>query len=116
MKLTTLKPRIQTMASKLPVLVPGSWRTDRQSSSDRGYNYQWQQARKVFLRQRPLCQCPDCQDGKIRVIVATVVDHIIPHRGDMVLFWKQSNWQAMSKQCHDKKTAKEDGGFGHPMK
>ena len=31
----------------------------------------------------------------------------------MALFWLRSNWQAMAKTCHDKKTAREDGGFGN---
>jgi 5-methylcytosine-specific restriction enzyme A len=31
----------------------------------------------------------------------------------MTLFWDRNNWQAMAKACHDKKTASEDGGFGH---
>ena len=31
----------------------------------------------------------------------------------MKLFWDSNNWQSMSKQCHDRKTATEDGGFGH---
>lgn len=44
---------------------------------------------------------------------ASVVDHIVPHRGDANLFWDQSNWQAMSKSCHDRKTARENGGFGN---
>jgi 5-methylcytosine-specific restriction protein A len=44
---------------------------------------------------------------------ASVVDHIVPHRGDMALFWDRSNWQAMSKLCHDRKTARENGGFGN---
>jgi len=43
---------------------------------------------------------------------ATVVDHVIPHRGNQDIFWDQSNWQAMSKPCHDSKTALEDGGLG----
>jgi len=47
------------------------------------------------------------------VQAATVVDHIKPHRGDKTLFWERSNWQALCKQCHDIKTAKEDGGFGN---
>jgi 5-methylcytosine-specific restriction protein A len=47
------------------------------------------------------------------VTVATVVDHILPHRGDRVLFWDRSNWQALSKKCHDRKTAEHDGGFGN---
>ncbi|WP_260427988.1 hypothetical protein [Burkholderia stagnalis] len=42
-----------------------------------------------------------------------MVDHRIPHRGDPALFWDQSNWCAMSKPCHDAKTAREDGGFGN---
>lgn len=39
---------------------------------------------------------------------ATVVDHIIPHRGDNKLFWDKSNWQSLCKRCHDKKTMTED--------
>jgi len=46
------------------------------------------------------------------VRAATVVDHKVPHRGDQVLMWDQNNWQSMAKECHDKKTAREDGGFG----
>jgi len=39
-----------------------------------------------------------------RLTPATVVDHIIPHRGDERLFWDETNWQPLCKQCHDKKT------------
>jgi 5-methylcytosine-specific restriction protein A len=39
---------------------------------------------------------------------ATVVDHIIPHRGDEKLFWDRDNWQALCKSCHDHKTWTED--------
>ena len=35
---------------------------------------------------------------------ATVVDHVIPHRGDRKLFWDEQNWQPLCKECHDKKT------------
>lgn len=28
-----------------------------------------------------------------RVTIATIVDHVIPHRGDMDLFWDASRWQ-----------------------
>jgi len=46
-----------------------------------------------------------CQrDG--RTNPASVVDHIIPHRGVAALFWDQSNWQSLCKRCHDRKTAK----------
>jgi 5-methylcytosine-specific restriction protein A len=37
-----------------------------------------------------------------------VVDHVVPHRGDPVVFWDQDNWRALCKRCHDAKTARED--------
>jgi len=84
----------------------------RGNAYQRGYGPRWQKARTGFLRAHPLCQCSECQEGKLRTTIATVVDHIVPHKGDMTLFWDRNNWQAMSKACHDKKTAREDGGFG----
>jgi 5-methylcytosine-specific restriction protein A len=44
-----------------------------------------------------------------RYVKATVVDHIIPHRGDPTLFWDESNWQPLCKKCHDQKTRNEEG-------
>ncbi|WP_324290694.1 AAA family ATPase [Ancylobacter sp. SL191] len=42
---------------------------------------------------------------------ATVVDHIIPHRGDSKLFWSRSNWQALCVTHHSRsKQAAEKGG------
>jgi 5-methylcytosine-specific restriction protein A len=43
---------------------------------------------------------------------ATVVDHIIPHKGDRRLFHDPRNLMPMCKPCHDRKTARYDGGFG----
>jgi 5-methylcytosine-specific restriction endonuclease McrA len=104
-KLAKLKPRVQVLAgNRMARIVPGSWRTDKQTSGHRGYDYRWQQARARFLAEHPLCQCQECDDGRKRVMPATVVDHRIPHRGDLDLFWDRSNWQAMSKACHDAKT------------
>ena len=100
----------------------------RESSTKRGYGYKWQKAREQFLREHPLCQCPECKEGEIRLLKAEVVDHRIPHKLDDAmksgsteliaqaqhLFWDRKNWQAMAKVCHDKKTAREDGAFGNP--
>lgn len=81
----------------------------RGTAHERGYSVAWQKAREGFLRLHPLCaECERNGD----VTAATVVDHIKPHRGDKVLFWLRSNWQALCKLCHDRKTATEDGGFG----
>jgi hypothetical protein len=35
------------------------------------------------------------------MVAAVVVDHIVPHRGDMKLFWDSGNWQSLCKTCHD---------------
>jgi 5-methylcytosine-specific restriction protein A len=74
---------------------------------ERGYNYKWQQAGKRFLLDNPLCVY--CQKVG-RITPATVVDHIIPHRGDEELFWDVSNWQSLCKRCHDSVKAKEERG------
>ena len=84
----------------------------RPSSNARGYNYQWQVYRRRYLREHPLCvSCLGMTPE--RITEATVVDHIIPHRGDMKLFWNPTNHQALCKICHDRKTATEDGAFGN---
>ena len=44
---------------------------------------------------------------------AKEVDHIVPHKGDMKLFWDQTNWQSLCKPCHDSvKQAEEAAGLG----
>lgn len=74
---------------------------NRETAAARGYDQRWRKARLMFLKKNPLCmRCMN--DG--RYVRATVVDHINPHRGDQSLFWDESNWQALCKKCHDRKT------------
>lgn len=81
----------------------------RGTRTQRGYSNRWLRYRAHFLRAHPLCV--RCQAlGRIKT--ATVVDHILPHRGDRALFWDKANHQPLCKSCHDRKTALEDGGFG----
>jgi len=84
---------------------------DRPSYHEWYNSTRWREARLRFLRQNPLCECVDCKRLN-RLLPATVVDHKIPHKGNINLFWDMSNWQPMAKRCHDRKSAKEDGGFG----
>ncbi|QNB48516.1 HNH endonuclease [Thermanaerosceptrum fracticalcis] len=80
----------------------------RGTAAQRGYDARWRKARKRFLSANPLCA--ECmKQGKI--VPAIVVDHIRPHKGDYELFWDESNWQPLCKQCHDRKTATEDSNF-----
>ena len=77
----------------------------RRSAKERGYDSKWRVSRKRFLKANPLCvKCLKVD----RLVDATVVDHIIPHRGDKELFWDESNWQALCKSCHDRKTMTTD--------
>ncbi len=78
---------------------------DRPSAESRGYNSKWRRVRAAYLRKHPLCVI--ClRNG--RYVQATVVDHIIPHRNRPELMWDESNFQALCKSCHDKKTWTED--------
>ena len=29
-----------------------------------------------------------------------LVDHIMPHKGNMALFWNRANWQPLCNHCH----------------
>lgn len=51
-----------------------------------------------------------------KVVVAECVDHIIAHRGDMALFWDESNWQSLCLHHNSVKAAKEEGAFGNITK
>ena len=85
----------------------------RGTAASRGYGHRWQKAREGFLRAHPLCAR---HEARGEVVAAEVVDHIVPHKGDLSLFWNRSNWQPLCKRCHDIKTACEDGGFGRRVK
>lgn len=87
-----------------------SYDKHRGTAHQRGYNSRWSRYRLAFLKKHPLCV--KCEQGN-RLTPATVVDHIIPHKGDKTLFWDTKNHQPLCKRCHDIKTAKEDGGFGN---
>lgn len=70
----------------------------RGTRSERGYDNRWIRARKAYLAKHPLCAyC--LRMG--RTTAALIVDHIKPHRGNMVIFWDSGNWQALCKEHHD---------------
>jgi 5-methylcytosine-specific restriction protein A len=73
----------------------------RGNRHQRGYTSKWDRASKNYLKANPLCT--ECyKNGKRKP--ATLVDHIEPHKGDQVLFWKISNWQGLCVPCHARKT------------
>ena len=76
------------------------------------YGYDWQVYRIKFLQQRPFCAM--CQEKGLSV-AATIVDHIVPHNGDRILFWAASNHQPLCKPCHDGDKQRIDNAnrYGH---
>jgi 5-methylcytosine-specific restriction enzyme A len=73
----------------------------RQTAPERGYDWRWRHARRLFLKEHPLCiVC--LSEGKTSS--ATVVDHVVPHRGDQARFWAVDNWQGLCRRHHDAKT------------
>ncbi|MFG1340554.1 HNH endonuclease signature motif containing protein [Xanthobacter autotrophicus] len=66
----------------------------RPTARERGYDSKWDLERKAFLKTHP--KCSRCSAD------ATVVDHIVPHKGDKKLFWSRSNWQPLCRTCHDR--------------
>ena len=65
----------------------------RPSAARRGYGPRWRRARAAYLARHPLCV--PCEEAG-RLAPATVVDHVVPHRGDQKLFWDEANWQALA--------------------
>lgn len=101
----------EVSTQSVQMLNPDAWR-EGLTTAQRGYGGKWQRYRLAFLAKHPLCRACEAE-GK--VTVATVVDHVVPHRGDMALFWKGEH-QPLCGPCHSAKTAREEGGIGYARK
>lgn len=107
MRLRTIKSTLRTLPASTTRTAGGSWR-DGRTTAERGYGGRWQRERLAFLAKHPLCiYC--AKRGLIEL--ASVVDHIEPHRGDEKLFWNRSNWQALCAACHDTHKRREEMGL-----
>ncbi|MDQ0421107.1 5-methylcytosine-specific restriction endonuclease McrA [Peteryoungia aggregata LMG 23059] len=71
---------------------------NRPNAGQRGYNHEWRKARADYLLAHPFCR--ECAKHQVYT-PATVVDHVIPHRGDKRLFWHRANWQPLCAPCHN---------------
>ena len=108
--LTTNTPRYCDVHLKQKQQRTRTYDDNRGTASQRGYDARWQKARRIYLSEHPLCVL--CQQEG-RVTAASVVDHIIPHRGDYSLMWDENNWQSLCTHHHAIKTASQDGAFGN---
>jgi hypothetical protein len=86
---------------QLDAVVERERQDDRQradSETRQLYGWRWRNYSKSYRKAHPLCvMCAT----RGRTVSAALVDHIIPHRGDMSLFWDRNNWQPLCKICHD---------------
>lgn len=74
-------------------------------------NKNWFRLRHWRLSQEPLCRY--CKRMGI-VKPGDTVDHIIPHKGNMDLFFDKMNTQTLCKSCHSstKQKIEKSGDFG----
>lgn len=82
-------------------------RERRGTAAERGYGWKWRGYRSRYLKENPLCVLCLVQG---RTETATVVDHIVAHKGDRTLFWDATNHRALCKSCHDQRV--DEGDFG----
>lgn len=114
-KLSSLKPRLQTLGSRLAssVVAPASRQEaeaqrfkqrDKDLAWRKWYGSQrWKDMRHaVWLRDAYTCRKTGviCV-GKYPAGNSPVADHIKPHHGDEALFWDMDNIQTVSKEYHD---------------
>jgi 5-methylcytosine-specific restriction protein A len=62
----------------------------------------WRRERIEHLQREPNCRVCGAS--------ANVVDHVVPHRGDPVVFWDRSNWQSLCTRDSNAKTGRETRG------
>ena len=74
------------------------WEDSRDWSARSLYDAWWRKARAAFIAANPFCvMC--AREG--RDALAGVVDHIVPHKGNVALFRDPSNWQGLCLTCHN---------------
>jgi len=73
------------------------------TAAERGYDHSWRRRRAAHLAAEPLCRL--CKANG-RLVVASVADHIVPHRGDRALF--MGELQSLCVHCHSSVKQREE--------
>lgn len=86
----------------------------RGSARARGYDTRWDKASRRHRAQEPRCAHCILEGRRGIVMGRTVVDHVIPHRGNEILFNDPANRQTLCLDHHGRKTVREQrGGCAH---
>jgi len=85
----------------------------RPNANTRGYTHRWYLRARAFRARYPLCGMRPGNRAPVlsycaevgRTTPGDVVDHVVPHRGNMALFWDElNNWQTLCRACHTRKS------------
>jgi 5-methylcytosine-specific restriction protein A len=73
----------------------------RGSARQRGYSAEWDREARAHLDGYPFCEyCAAGVFGPVRVSEAELVDHLVPHKGDLLIFWFRDWWVSCCTSCH----------------
>lgn len=109
-RLKTLRPALASLPPALGFATRNEAERARDKLRRQGDNLRrlystkrWRELRLVIIeRDGWTCrQTGVLLKGKVNAPDSPVVDHIIPHRGNLALFWDETNLQAVSKEWHD---------------
>ena len=67
---------------------------------DKFYNSEWRAFTYRFLYHNPNCYACGAHKDDTRIDC----DHLVPHKGDLDLFWKMDNLIPLCISCHSKVT------------
>lgn len=110
-RLTRLRDGTHRLPSQVGYLSSGAREHDRTRAQANPLRKlygtaRWQRLRFSVLA-RDLFTCRIC--GVLKSDTSLLVaDHIRPHRGDVDLFWDESNLQCLCKTCHDTVKQREE--------
>lgn len=120
-RLKVLQPLIGSLPPAVGYLTPQEKekardRRRRQADNLRGlYNTKRWRCLKTGTRMRVLDRDGwVCQQTGVQLTAdknqpnSAIVDHIKPHRGNLLLFWDECNLQAVSKSYHDSEKQKQE--------
>lgn len=108
----TMPPMFRSSRRPAPEVARREADQRRGSARARGYTSAWDKAADSHRRRSPICIY--CEMGAWgeppRITAASLVDHLIPHRGDQAVFWNKADWISSCKPCHDgpKQAAERD--------
>jgi 5-methylcytosine-specific restriction protein A len=124
-RLKTLKPRLGALPPRVRYLPREEAEAVRLRAREQAHVWRawyktarWRALRlEVLARDGYRCrQTGVMLTGKYPADDSPTVDHIVPHRGDPVMFWDPNNLQSVSKAWHDSvKQSQERRGGGGPV-